>query len=501
MGEQAALTGPDFGLGVALDTLAEGQPTLGQAQGEAVVLVRRGTEVLGISATCSHYGGPLAEGLVVGDTVRCPWHHACFSLRTGEALHAPALLPLASWEVEVRDGQVRVVGKREVPPKPKPAKAPGSVVIVGGGAAGHACAQLLRREGYDGAVTILSEDTSPPCDRPNLSKDYLAGNAPEEWIPLPPADEGSAKKVDLRLNTKVTRLDLAGHQVELADGTKVPYDALVLATGAAPNRLSIEGAQLPHVHLLRSLDDSRAIIAGLAKAKKAVVVGSSFIGLEAAASLRTRGLEVHVVSPDAKPLERVFGGQLGGFIQSLHEEKGVVFHLGRKPARITERAVVLDDGSELPADLVVVGIGVKPNLALAEQAGLAIDRGVSVNAYLETSSPGVYAVGDIARWPDRHSGESIRVEHWVVAQRMGQAAARNILGQKQPFEAVPFFWSAHYDVAVNYLGHAERWDQIEIDGELAKRDFHARFVKDGKTLAHVTVGRDLESLKAEAAWG
>lgn len=498
MGEQAALSGPDFGAGIALEDLGEGKLTLGHAQGEAVVLVRRGSEVLAISGSCSHYGGPLAEGLLVGDTVRCPWHHACFSLRTGEAVHAPALLPVASWVVETQGGKVRVVGKREVPPKPAPATAPKSVVIVGGGAAGHACAQMLRREGYQGEVTILSEDSAPPCDRPNLSKDYLAGNAPEEWIPLPPADDGAAKKVELRLETKVTRLDLAGKQVELADGSKVPYEALVLATGASPNKLPIEGAELPHVHLLRSLADSRAIIAGLANAKRAVVVGSSFIGLEVAASLRTRGLEVHVVSPDARPLERVFGEKLGAWIQTIHEEKGVNFHLGRKPARIAASAVVLDDGTELAAELVVVGIGVKPNLALAEQAGLTIDRGVRVNAFLETSASGVYAVGDIARWPDRHSGAEIRVEHWVVAQRMGQTAARNILGQKRPFDAVPFFWSNHYDVAVNYLGHAESWDRIDIDGDLAKRDFHARFLKGGKTLAHVTVGRDLDSLAAEA---
>lgn len=499
MGEQAALTGADFGQGIALDTLREGEPTLGHAQGEAVVLVRRGAEVLAISGSCSHYGGPLAEGLVVGDTVRCPWHHACFSLRTGEALHAPGLNPVTAWEVALRDGQVRVVGKRALPSKPKPVTAPRSVVIVGGGAAGHACAQMLRREGYEGEVTLLSEDTSAPYDRPNLSKDYLAGNAPEEWIPLPPADEHAAKKIDLRLSTTVARLDLGGRKVDLADGTQVAYDALVLATGATPNRLSIPGAELPHVHVLRSLADSRAIIAGLAGAQRAVVVGSSFIGLEVAASLRTRGLEVHVVSPDPKPLVRVFGEALGGWIQSLHEEKGVVFHLGRKPSRITERAVVLDDGSELAAELVVTGIGVRPNLELAERAGLAIDRGVSVNAFLETSSPGVYAVGDIARWPDRYSGQAIRVEHWVVAQRMGQTAARNLLGQRRPFEAVPFFWSNHYDVAVSYLGHAEAWDRIEIDGALERRDFHARFLKDGKALAHVTVGRDLESLTEEAA--
>lgn len=499
MGGPTTLTGPDFRLGIDSSDLTEGQPLLGHADGEAVLMVRRGDEVLAISATCSHYGGPLAEGLVVGDTVRCPWHHACFSLRTGEAERGPALQPLTCWEVETHDRRVRVMGKCAPPPPPRPTVSPHSVVIVGGGAAGFACAEMLRREGYTGPVTVVSEDDAAPYDRPNLSKDYLAGNAPEEWIPLRGDDYYPAQKIDLRLGKKATRIDVENDSLELADGTRLPYDALVLATGATPNRLAITGAELPHVHVLRSLRDCRAILAGLQGAKKAVVIGSSFIGLETAASLRTRGLEVHVVSPDPKPLFRVFGEQLGGWVQSLHEEKGVTFHLGRVPTGITPTAVVLDDGRELAADLVVVGIGVKPNLALAEQAGLAMDRGVRVNEYLETSAPGIYAVGDIARWPDPHSGQSIRVEHWVVAVRMGQTAARNILGHRIRFEAVPFFWSNHYDVAVNYLGHTERWDQVEIDGDVQRRDFHARLMHEGKALAHVTVGRDLESLKVEAA--
>jgi NADPH-dependent 2,4-dienoyl-CoA reductase/sulfur reductase-like enzyme len=253
------------------------------------------------------------------------------------------------------------------------------------------------------------------------------------------------------------------------------------------------------VHYLRSLADSRAIVAAAGSATRAVVVGASFIGLEVAASLRARNLEVHVVAPEALPLERVMGTVLGGFIKSLHEEKGVVFHLEHKPARIDPDALVLDDGTRLAADLVVIGVGVRPRLTLAEAAGLALDKGVSVNEFLETSVPEIYAAGDIARWPDRHSGERIRVEHWVVAERMGQTAARNILGAREKFTQVPFFWSAHYDVSINYVGHAERWDRVAVDGSAEQRDVAVRFELAGKTLALATIFRDEESLRAELA--
>jgi NADPH-dependent 2,4-dienoyl-CoA reductase/sulfur reductase-like enzyme len=277
----------------------------------------------------------------------------------------------------------------------------------------------------------------------------------------------------------------------------LPYDALLLATGADPVHLPIPGADLPNVHYLRSLADSRAIIAATADAKRAVVIGSSFIGLETAASLRNRNIAVDVVAPENLPLERILGPELGTFIKELHEEHGVVFHLGRKPDRVEHDAVVLDDGTRLPADLVVFGVGVRPRLALAEAAGLTLDRGVSVNEYLETSAPNVYAAGDIARWPDPHSGEKIRVEHWVVAQRMGQVAARNILGARERFDHVPFFWSAHYDISINYVGHAEKWDRIATDGDASKHDFAARYEHDGKLLALATIFRDDESLKTE----
>ena len=503
MAEQAQLSGPDFGEGIDPATIADGVKMLGHAKGEGVLLARVGDDFLAIGASCTHYGGPLAEGVVVGDTVRCPWHHACFSLRNGEALRAPALNPVASWKVERRDGKVFVTEKVErdplaptYPASTSSSSKPKNVVIVGAGAAGSAAAEMLRRCGFDGRVTMVDDDKGSPYDRPNCSKDYLAGNAPEEWIPLRP--EGFYAEHDVTLvRARVEKIDPSTKRIEIAGGGPVQFDSLILATGADPIHLNIPGDDQPHVHYLRSLTDSRSIISAAATAKRAVVVGASFIGLEVAASLRARNLSVDVVAPEKLPLERVLGEHLGQFIKSLHESNGVTFHLGRKPQRVEATGVTLDDGSTLEADLVVIGVGVRPRLALAEQAGLAMDRGVAVNEFLETSVPGIFAAGDIARWPDPHTGERIRVEHWVVAQRQGQTAARNILGARERFDQVPFFWSAHYDVSINYVGHAEKWDRVDVDGEASKHDVAVRFVKDGKTLALATIFRDEESLKEE----
>jgi NADPH-dependent 2,4-dienoyl-CoA reductase/sulfur reductase-like enzyme len=346
---------------------------------------------------------------------------------------------------------------------------------------------------------MLSDDDAPPVDRPNLSKDYLAGTAPEEWVPLRPDGYYAENGIDLRLKTKVTGIDAQGRKVRLADGSTVAYDRLLLATGAEPVRLSIPGADQPHVRTLRSLDDSRAIIEDAKTARRVVVMGASFIGLEVAAALRTRGREVHVIAPDKRPMERVLGPQMGDFVRSLHEEHGVVFHLEDMATAIDGKQVTLKSGGKLETDLVVTGIGVRPRIALAEAAELAIDRGITVNAYLETSEPTILAAGDIARWPDPYSGEKIRVEHWVVAERQGQTAALNMLGHREKFAAVPFFWSQHYDVSINYVGHAEQWDELAIEGNIAGKDCLLRFKRQGRVLAVVTIFRDVESLEAELA--
>jgi NADPH-dependent 2,4-dienoyl-CoA reductase/sulfur reductase-like enzyme/nitrite reductase/ring-hydroxylating ferredoxin subunit len=492
------LSGPDLTKGVALSAIADGAMLLGHVDGEPVLLARRGDEVFAIGAICTHYGAPLEQGLLVEDTVRCEWHHACFSLRTGEALRAPALNPVSCWRVEQRDGTLYVREKR-APAKPPPLVAhgvPRSVVIVGGGGAGNAAAEMLRREGYAGRLTMLSADESVPCDRPNLSKGFLAGSAPEESNPLRSAEFYRKHDIDLKLGAQVTTIDTESRRVQLADGSRHGYDALLLATGAEPLRLDIPGGDLPHVHYLRTLADSRALVAKALVSKRAVVIGASFIGLEVAASLRARNLDVHVVAPEAIPMGRILGPEAGTFLRKLHEDHGVTFHLGTTAVSIDEQSVTLKDGARLQADLVVVGIGVRPAISLAERAGLAMDRGVTVNEYLETSVAGVFAAGDIARWPDRLNGEPIRVEHWVVAERQGQTAALNILGRHQRFHHVPFFWTEQYDFGFGYVGHAERWDEAEMAGSL-EAGGTITYRHDGQTLAMAVIHRDLDGLRAE----
>jgi apoptosis-inducing factor 3 len=490
---------PDLKSGVSLASIPDGGKLLGVVDGEEVLLVRRGTQFFAVGAYCTHYHGPLADGLVANDEVRCPWHHACFSLRTGEALRAPALDPIQCWHIE-QIGEKVFVKEKVVPAAPRRVSTtvqPSSIIIIGGGAAGLAAVDMLRREGYSGPLTMISADNAPPCDRPNLSKDFLAGTAPEEWIPLRPPEWYSERNIDLVLNSRATSLDTKQKKITTEDGKTYEYGALLLATGADPVELPLEGVTPSQILYLRSFADSKAIVAKSTSAKQVVVVGASFIGLEVAASLRARGIVVHVVASDQVPMERILGSRVGAFVRSLHESHGVVFHLGETVRHVDGDKVTLTGGQTIEADFIVLGVGVRPSISLAEQAGLKMDRGIAVDEYLETSAPGVFAAGDAARWPYPLTRERIRLEHWVVAERQGQTAAKNMLGLHERFEAVPFFWSQHYDVAINCVGHAEKWDTINVDGDIEKRDCSVSYERDGRTLAVVTIFRDLESLVAE----
>jgi NADPH-dependent 2,4-dienoyl-CoA reductase/sulfur reductase-like enzyme/nitrite reductase/ring-hydroxylating ferredoxin subunit len=495
--------GPDFSHGIECASLEDGRILAGHVDGTLALLVRRGYEFFAIGASCTHYGGPLCDGLLVGEAIRCPWHHAEFDIRNGEVTRAPAIDRLPCWTVEIRDGFV-YAGKRlepvrdARPSKAAQAAAPASVVIIGGGSAGFSAADTLRREGYEGPVTLISADASLPCDRPNLSKGYLAGTAPEDWLLLRPAEFYRDHHIEVRLNARVARIDVQGRKIELDDRSAYDFDALLLATGSEPVRLRIPGADLPHVHYLRTLADSRALVASAQKSTRAAVIGASFIGLEVAASLRARGLEVDVIGREAVPMEQVLGPEVGTFLRQLHESHGVRFHLGSTPSSIDGQAVTLDTGERLDADLVVVGIGVRPAVALAEAAGLTVDRGVVVDRYLETSVPGIFAAGDIARWPDPLTGQPVRIEHFVVAERQGQTAARNILGRREAFEGVPFFWTEQYDLGIAHIGHAEEWDETTIDGDLEARDCSITFRQAGRKLAVAVIHRDHEGLRAEA---
>lgn len=530
-GQSSEVTGPDLTAGIAASDIPEGGILLGQVAGEQVVVTRQGDDVYAVGATCTHYGGPLGDGLVVGKEIRCPWHHACFDLRTGEAVGAPALNPIACYRVEQRGKTVYVRGKTGPRTRISAAHAPRSVVIVGAGAAGHAAAEALRAEGYDGPITLIGAEATVPVDRPNLSKDYLAGNAPEDWIPLRSREYFAEHNIDLHTGVRVTAIHTGTSKVELEDGRMFSYEALLLAPGAEVRRLDIPGADGPGVFYLRTLADCQAIIAratgaaaaddkaesksegkteekaeGKSKgkaepAKSAVVIGASFIGLEVAASLRSRDVAVTVVAPEEAPLARILGDELGAFVKKLHEDNGVVFKLGRTPRAIAGGSVELDDGSKVAADMVVVGVGVTPRTDLAKLAGCQTEDGILVDDYLHTSVPGIWAAGDAARYPDRFAGSTVRIEHWVVAQRQGQRAARNMLGQPKKYLDVPFFWSQHYDVAIGYVGHAAEWDEVQVYGSIDKRDCVVVYRAGRQVLAAASIFRDRESLAIEAALG
>lgn len=497
--------GPDLRAnGADPDQIEENEPFLGHVEGEPVLLVRSDGELHAMSATCSHYGGPLAEGVFDGKLVRCPWHHACFDPVTGAAARAPALQALDTYEVTERDGRVYVGARRHTAELPSAAhepdplgEPPDSVVIIGGGAAGEAAAEALRRDGYEGPVTLLSADDHAPYDRPNLSKQYLSGEADEDWLPLREDSFFAEHEIDLRLGQQVQSVDPEANRVTLEDGSELPYGALLLATGAEPVRPPIEGIDQDHVHFLRDRADCERLIAAADGAQRAVLVGASFIGTEVAAALRARELAVEVVEQDPLPLGSILGDEFGEFVRALHEENQVRFHLKRTVQAITDEGVELDNGEKVEGDLIVIGAGVRPRTDLAESAGLEVEDGVLVNQYLETTAPGIWAAGDIARWPDRHSRRPVRIEHWVVAQRQGQVAAKNMIGHREAFTEIPFFWSEQYGVTIRYVGHAEEWDELEVEGSLEERDAVARFKENGRTVAVASVNRELDSLRAE----
>jgi NADPH-dependent 2,4-dienoyl-CoA reductase/sulfur reductase-like enzyme/nitrite reductase/ring-hydroxylating ferredoxin subunit len=511
------LTGPDLTRGIAITSVTPGELIAGHAFGEPVLLVHVEPNWFAVGGKCTHYGATLADGVLVSETIRCPWHHACFELRNGAASCAPALNDLPSYTVLVENNIVRVTGKRDHGQlraddhRPRGARAPekvlldeslvagpSSVFIVGASAAGIACAEMLRREAYRGPITLADMDPDAPYDRPNLSKDYLAGNAPEEWLPLHPKEFFDGQKIRILSGVKAQEIDTTSRTVRLSDGSEHHYGALLIATGASPVRLAIRGGE--RIRYLRTLADCRAIIGNMSGARTAVVIGASFIGLEVAASLVTRGLEVHVVATENLPLKRVLGTELGELIRSVHEQRGVRFHFGRSAQAMDDKAVILDDGTRLDADLVVAGIGVRPNLELAEGAGILLDNGIAVNEFLETSAKDVFAAGDVARWPDAYSDARLRVEHWVVAERQGQVVASNMLGHRERFDDIPFFWSAHYDkLSIQYTGHVEHWDETRIDGDVMKLDCAVSYMVNGKRRAMATINRDRQNLETEVA--
>jgi NADPH-dependent 2,4-dienoyl-CoA reductase/sulfur reductase-like enzyme/nitrite reductase/ring-hydroxylating ferredoxin subunit len=497
VGEAKAASGPDLSAGIRLDDIPEGSTVAGRVGDDPVLLSRIDGELYAVGGACTHYGAHLSDGIAAGGSIRCPLHHACFDLKTGAPLRTPALDPLDRWKVDVDSERAYVSYKLERESAGRLQTEVSKIVIIGGGAAGLACANELRRLGFSGAVTILSADPDAPCDRPNLSKDYLAGTAPEEWLPLRSDDWYSENRVELCLAAEVTHIDSESRTVHCASGENLPYDRLLIATGSEPHRLQAPGFDSNKVHTLRSISDARAIAGRATPGARAVIIGASFIAMEAAAALRARGVEVDIVSVEHVPFDRVFGVALGEYIQKIHEREGVRFHLGSVASGFDGEFVTTAKGEQLKADFVLVGIGVQPRVKLARSAGAEVDNGVVVNGFLETSVPGIYAAGDIASYPDPITGDRLRIEHWVHAERQGQVAAANMLGASKPFDSVPFFWSEQFGTAIRYIGHASGWDRILVDGDMDSGSFAIRYFCEGVHRATASVGRDRDNLEDE----
>lgn len=474
-----------------LADLREDRGTAVKIEDIEILLLRVGDQVQAFQAHCPHAGAPLAEGAVCQGRLVCPWHKASFAVDDGSLCEPPALDALQRYLVEVRDGEV-LVGTKPLPSQAAETQSDERLfVVVGAGAAGTAAAAALREFGYGGRLLLIGHEPGEPYDRTALSKFVLQGDkAPDEAPPLREADFFRQQRIE-RLHAEVNRLDPQTCQLELGNGQTLTYDGCVLATGGEPRPLDVPGAELKGTHLLRTRADAAAILADLPAEGRAVIVGASFIGLEAASALRKQGLAVDVVSPVSLPFVKQMGETLGQHFKTLHEANGVIFHA---PSEVIGfegegqvRQVRLKDGTRLPADLVLVGTGIAPATAFLVNLPLADDGSVPVDGQLRAAE-GLYAVGDLATFP--YAGQPTRIEHWRLAQQHGRLAARNLLGHAETYADVPFFWTLHHGKRYEYLGHPRQWDDMHLDGSLGDQTFVALLLAEDLVVGVVACQRE-----------
>ena len=489
----------DWVKAIAESELKDGVPAVVEVEGKKVLLVRSEGKIYACGNECSHYHAPLSDGLIAAHVVTCPWHNARFDIRDGQLVSPPGLNGVPSYETKVEDAHVwiRQSGKGTIPmPEGEDGR---TMLIVGAGAAGNSAAETLRREGFAGRIVMVTGESYGPYDRTMLSKDLLSGEAPTKWLPLRGQKFYERLNIEVMTEKQVSAVDPASRTVTFADGATMSADRILIATGGRPRSLPVPGADKAGCHTLRSREDAEVILAELETAKTAVIVGASFIALEVACSLRALEKEVHIVAPEEIPLAKVFGEQIGGRIKKTHEENGVRFHLGQtvKEFAGSERVseVVLADGTRLSADLVIIGVGVKPAVDFLDGSGLVKDGALPVNARLETAAEGIFAAGDIAVFPDGRSGELRRIEHWVEAGRQGMHAARCMLGSKEPYREVPFFWSKQYGSSLRYVGYAPNFDEVVFRGRVEDKAFLAGFYVGGKLAAAATIGKNRELIR------
>ncbi len=482
-----------------VDDLQPGSMKSVTAGDHEVLLVNIQGEISALYPKCTHYGAPLADGVLNGNRLVCPWHHACFDAKTGRHLEAPGIDGLPQYKIDRRGEELWVdipddSGDRVPNPMAEPeVKNETTYAIIGGGAAGAYAAEGMREAGFTGRIVLFSEEEEVPYDRPNCSKDYLQGDAPEEWMPLRGEPFYKKHGIVLMKGHRVTKVDLSNRQMEFEEGAPVAYDKLLICTGGTPNRLNIAGSELTNVHTLRSLADSRMLLKAGRSARQVVIVGASFIAMEAAMSLQKLDCEVHVVAPEAIPFASVWGEAVGQRIQQWHEKAGVHFHLGCTVEQVEgdaqASAVLLDNGERLDTDLVIMGVGVQPSTSFLPPDLLQPDGGLNTDPFLRVEE-NLYAAGDIAAPPV--NGKNQRIEHWKVAAQQGRVAGKNMAGAQEPYEAIPFFWSAQQDKILGYVGHASNPEETIVEGDLDGGSFLVHYVEDGAIRATLSLFRDKE---------
>ncbi len=479
--------------------LAPGEMKQLKAGETEILLARHEDEFFATAAYCTHYGAPLAQGVLSGKRVVCPWHHACFDVSNGDQMEPPGCDSLPAFEVSVRGEDIFVKlpddapATRMVAMQQRDEQDKRCYVIAGGGAAGQYAAEALRAEGYQGRILMISQDKDYPYDRVNCSKEYLQDEAPEEWMPLRDAGFYQDHGIELMIATTIHELNTHEKKIHLQNGDTISYDKVLICTGGTARKPDMKGAALDNVFTLRSLQDSSQIQKAGKQAKKAVVIGSSFIGMESAWSLSKLGCEVTVVSPEKVPFADKWGEEVGKMLQKQHEDNGISFRLENKVSSLEGNVKVervrLENGETLEADLVLVGIGVYPATGFIKGLNLAEDGGIVVDDKLQAAED-VYAAGDIAHFP--YKGTNTRIEHWRLACQHGRLAGGNMAGKNKAYESVPFFWTAQQGLQIRYLGYAPEYDRMVVDGSISEQAFIAYYIKEGRVEAALSINRDKE---------
>ncbi len=480
----------------SVDEFPEEKAVVREVEGTEILVIRNEGNVCACGNSCTHYGAPLNEGLIHDGIVTCPWHNSRFDIRSGEVLSPPALDDLPSFEGREENGRLllrRRTGREQTRGTEGTDR---TFVILGGGAAGDAAAETLRRGGFAGRVVMITAERFLPYDRPNLSKGFLSGKADEDALPLRSGEFFLNHHIEVMRERTVSSVSPDRKIVRFRDGEELHYDRLLLATGGEPKNLPVPGHDLKGVFLLRSRADAREILSAAEGARRALVVGASFIGMETASCFASQGLEVTVAAPEAVPMENIFGREIGSFLRNLHEKNGVRFRLGTGVEAIEGNGKVervrLSEGEPVEADLVVVGIGVEPRVGYLEGTGLTEEGEVPVDGRLRTRNPDIFAAGDIASIPYPYYGRSIRIEHWVVAERTGQHAARAMLGDEREFRAIPFFWTMQHGSSLKYIGFGNGYDRIVFRGKVEDGKFLAGYYRGEKLLAAAGLGMSRE---------